>query len=175
MVSTSKEEKVKERWWDGVLPQVLLLISQIFFVVVVTGMVLYLAAQYKKSSFQPFELATVAGLIGGFPLVASFGDKIEAGMKKRLKLIGGLYLFSTIMLVVFGFYQAADQAGLLPSTGSGVWMFTVIYAVTFYGGAFAFTIGMWMTLELIPQLVGLGGFMDRIRRIFTRGKKVKQR
>jgi len=129
-------------------------------------MVFYLVAQYKIGSFQPFELATVVGLIGGFPLVAAFGGKTEEAMSKRLKAIGGLYLFAAICLVVFGFYQAADQAGLVPSTGFRGGIFKTIYVGTFYGGAITFTFGMWLTLLVVPELIGLGGIKERIRRIF---------
>ena len=175
MNDENKEAKVKGRWWSGLWGQLLVGLSQIFVGVVLTGMVLYLVAQYKMESFQPFELAMVAGLLGGFPLVAAFANKgDDETIIKRLKIIGGLYLFAAIFFVVFGFYQAADQAGLLPSSGQGVWMFNVIYVTTFYGGALALTFGMWMSLELVPWLIGLGGVMDRVRIIFGKKTKVKR-
>jgi hypothetical protein len=176
-----KKEKRKEKWWNSILAQLLLFLSQIFIGLVLTGMVLYVMAQYKLKTFQPFELATVAGLLGGFPIVAAFVDKGTNGLSNRekeakklnnkLKVVGGLYTFSAIMFVVFGFYLAADQANLIPSTGQSVWIFQVIYIVTFYGGALTLVFGMWTTLELIPQLVGLGSFIDRARKIFKRNKK----
>ena len=151
--------------------QLLMGVGQVFLGVVLTGMVLYLVAQYKMGVFQPFELATVVGLLGGFPLVASFGEKAgEERMKNSLRAIGGLYLFAAICFVVFGFYQAADMAKLTPQVGSGVWMFKVIYTVTFYGGALAFIFGMWNTLLMIPEFMGLGGIKDMVRKIFGKRK-----
>lgn len=166
MSNESKDTKIKGRWWSGLWSQLLVGLGQIFFGVVLSGMVFYLVAQYKIGSFQPFELATVVGLIGGFPLVAAFGGKTEEAMSKRLKTIGGLYLFAAICLVVFGFYQAADQAELVPSAGLGGGIFKIIYVGTFYGGAITFIFGMWLTLLVVPELIGLGGVKERIRRIF---------
>lgn len=169
--SEIKEVRAKGRWWSGLWGKLLVGLGQLFFGVVLTGMVLYLVAKYKMGIFQPFELATVAGLLGGFPLVAAFGDKVDdEGLRKKLRAIGGLYLFAAIFFVVFGFYQAADQAKLVPQTGAGVWEFKVIYVATFYGAALALIFGMWMTLVIIPQLVGLGGVKNRVRKIFGRRK-----
>lgn len=171
MKSESKEVKARGRWWSGLWSQLLILLSQIFLAFVLAGMVLYLAAQYKMGSFQPFELAVVAGLLGGFPLIAAFGEKVDdGGLRKKLRAIGGFYLLAAICFVVFGFYQAADQAKLFPQTGAGVWMFNVVYVVTFYVGAFALIVGMWMTLEIIPQLMGLGGIRERVKKIFEKSK-----
>lgn len=158
----ANEAKVKQQWWSELPGQLLMGLFQIFFGIVLTGMVLYLAAQYKTGTIQPFELATVAGLLGGFPLVAAIGRDSE--FKQTLLWIGGLYIFSAIFFVVFGFYQAADQAKLLPTTGSTVWMFTVIFVTTFYTAAIALIIGMWKTLLFIPKMVGLGSILDNIFR-----------
>lgn len=175
MNDENKDLKVERRWWSGLWAQVLVGLSQVFFVVVLVGMVLYLGAQYKMENFQPLELAMVAGLLGGFPLVAAFADKGEnETTRKRLKMVGGLYLLAAIFFVVFGFYQAADQAGMSPESGRGVWMFKVIYVTTFYIGAVALVLGMLMSLEIIPRLVGLGGVMDRIRLIFRKRNKVEK-
>ena len=176
MNDEDKEAKVERRWWSGLWAQVLVGLSQVFFVVVLVGMVLYLGAQYKMENFQPLELAMVAGLLGGFPLVAAFADKGEnETTRKRLKMVGGLYLLAAIFFVVFGFYQAADQAGMSPKSGQGVWMFKVIYVTTFYISAVALVLGMLMSLEIIPRLVGLGGVMDRIRIVFRSTKKLIKR
>jgi hypothetical protein len=174
MKNTKEETKAKGGWWKGLWGQLTILLSQIFFAIVLTGMVLYLVAQYKMEKFQPFELATVAGLLGGFPLIAAFGEKIkDEGIKKRLKTMGGLYIFAAICFVVFGFYQAADMAGLLPTSGAGVWIFKVVYIVTFYGGALALIFAMWTSLAALPQLMGLGGVRDRFRKIFGKRDKTK--
>lgn len=170
MNDENKEARLKGGWWSNLWGQLLVVLWQIFFAVVLTGMVLYLVAQYKIGGFQPFELATVAALIGGFPLIAAFGGKTEEAMSKRLKTIGGLYLFAAICFVVFGFYQAADQVKIIPSSGAGVWIFKVVYIGTFYGGAIAFIFGMWMTLLAIPELIGLGGIKERVRRIVGKRK-----
>jgi hypothetical protein len=174
MKSDIKAIKVKKRtFWDEVRGQLLILIGQLFFGIVLTGMVFYLVAQYKMGSFQPFELATTAGLLGGFPLLAAFGGKVDdERLTKRLKAIGGLYLLAAILFVVFAFYQAADQAKIISQTGAGVWMFKVIYVATFYGAAVALTLGMWMTLEMVPMLMELGSFKDRIKKIFRMRKQV---
>ncbi|MBA7671655.1 hypothetical protein ES703_79815 [subsurface metagenome] len=176
MRNESKDTKVKGRWWSGLWSQLLVGLSQIFFGVVLSGMVFYLLATYKTGDFHSFELATVAGLLGGFPLVAAFVDKgVDEVIRKRLKIVAGLYLFAAICFVVFGFYLTADQAGITPSSEPGVWMFTVIYVTTFYGGAIALIFAMWMSLEVIPRLIGLGGIRDRIRIVFGNIKKVIKR
>lgn len=176
MSNESKDTKVKGRWWSGLWSQLLVGLSQIFFGVVLSGMVFYLLATYKTGDFHSFELATVAGLLGGFPLVAAFVDKgVDEVIRKRLKIVGGLYIFAAICFVVFGFYLTADQAGIAPSSQPGVWMFTVIYVTTFYGGAIALIFAMWMSLEIIPRLIGLGGVRDRIRIVFGSIKKVIKR
>jgi len=175
MSDEDKEAKVKKGWWTNLWSQLLLGLSQLFFGVALFGMVIYLLAQDKMEEFQSFELATLAGLLGGFPLVAAFADKREdETVRKRLKVIGGLYLLAAIFFIVFGFYQAGDQAGIRPSNGQGVWMYNAIYTTTFYGGAIALILGMWMSLELVPRLVGLGGIMDRVRIIFGKRNKVKR-
>src|SRR4030042_1585934 len=172
MKSEIKEVRAKQRWWGGLWGQLLVGLGQLFFGVVLTGMVFYVVAQYKMGRFQPFELATAAGVLGGFPLLAAFGDKVDnEGLRKKLMAIGGLYLFAAIFFVVFGFYQAADQAKLISQTGTEVWVFKVVYVATFYGAAVALSLGMWMTLEIIPQLVGLGGVKDRVKKIFGRKKE----
>lgn len=166
-----KVVKPKKKWWKDVLGQLLVGASQLFYGLVLTGMVLYLVAQYKTENFQPFELATVAGLLGGFPLVAAFGDKaIEEGISKKLKILSALYLLSAISFVVFGFYLAADEAKLLPVVGAGVWTFKVVYLTSFYTGAIAMVFAMWATLGIIPQLMGLGSVMERVKKIFGKYK-----
>lgn len=168
---SNDNKEAKGRWWSSLWSQLLVGLGQVFFGIVLTGMVLYLVAQYKMGIFEPFGLATVTGLLGGFPLVAAFGERVDnQGLRNKLKSIGGLYLLAAICFVVFGFYQAADYAKLLPQTGAGVWQFKVIYVVTFYGGAIALILGMWMTLGIIPQLMGLGDINDRVRKIFRRSK-----
>ncbi len=160
----NKDEKIKRKWWRGLGSQLLVGLSQLFFGVVLSGMVIYLVAQYKMENFQSFELATVAGLLGGFPLVAAFADKgTDEAIRKKLKRIGGLYLLAAIFFVVFGFYQAGDQAKIIPSDGRAAWMFITIYMTTFYGGAIALILGMWLSLEMLPRLVGLKSFL-RIRK-----------
>jgi hypothetical protein len=173
MKSGVRAVKVKRKFWDEWRGQLLILLFQLFFGIVLTGMVFYLVAQYKMGSFQPFELATTAGLLGGFPLLAAFGGNVDNEvLAKRLKAIGGLYLLAAILFVVFGFYQAADQAKIILQTGAGVLVFKIIYTVTFYGAAIALTIGMWMTLEMVPMLMEFGSVKDRVKKIFGTRKKI---
>ena len=175
MNDNNKDEKIERKWWRGLWGQLLVGLSQIFFGVVLSGMVIYLVAQYKMGEFQSFELAMLAGLLGGFPLVAAFAGKREdETVRKRLKVIGGLYLLAAIFFTVFGFYHAGDQAGIIPSSGQFVGIYSAIYATTFYGGAIALVFGMWMSLELVPRLIGLGGVRDRVRIIFRKQNKVKK-
>jgi uncharacterized membrane protein len=75
MKSDVKVVKAKSKFWDDLRGQLLILFFQLFFGIVLTGMVFYLVAQYKMGSFQPFELAMTAGLLGGFPLLAAFGGR----------------------------------------------------------------------------------------------------
>ena len=171
-MTTKKADKGMKGWWRWdwrELPGSLLFgIGEVFIGIVLAGMVLYIVSIYKSGNSQPFELAGIAGLLGGFPLVAAFSEKVGEGLnlKKPLLVIGGLYLLAAVLFVVFGFYQASDQAGLAPSTGAGVWMFKTIYVVMFYGGALALVFGMWRTIVLIPKLMGLGGFKAELKNMF---------
>jgi peptidoglycan/LPS O-acetylase OafA/YrhL len=164
------EKKRTGRGWGSLVIQVS---GQLFFAVVLLGMVLYLLAQYKKDSFQPFELATVVGLLGGFIFVAAFGGKVPEGLRKRLKRIGSLYLLATISLVVFGFYQAADQAKLVPKGWLTTGWMTVFYTLTFYMGTLSFIAAMWLTLRAIPEFLEIGNVGDIWRSIF--GGKPKRK
>jgi hypothetical protein len=168
---TNEDEKQENKWWNGLVIQLMVFLGQLFFMFVLTGIVLYIATQYKLVNSQPFELATVVGMLGGFPLVAGINEKANKKLSSRLKTIGGLYLFSAIMFVVFGFYLAADQAQLIKSDSKGAWIFIAIYSITLFGGAIAFIGGMWLTLGIIPQLVGLGSFVDRVKKIFKKTDK----
>jgi len=125
------------------------------------------------NSFQPFELATVVGIIGGFPLIASFTatDKINEELKRKLRAIGVLFLFAAICFVIFGFYQAADQAKLLESGSNGYRILTVVYIVTFYGGAISFIWGIWKTLWIMPELLELNDVIKRMGKLHKKGKQ----
>lgn len=150
MKSEGKEEKAKESWTDLLKPALWI----VFFAVALVGTALYLVAEYKVGVFQPFQLATVTGLLGGFPLVAGYGEKLgDEEVRKKLKVIGWVYLLSAIMFVLFGFYQAADRAGLFTGSGALEWLMIVIYGVTFYVGALAMIYGMWKSLEMLSGLL----------------------
>ena len=166
-----KGERVKQ-WCRGELRDSFVFgLGQLFFALVLVGIVFYVAAQYKMEIFQSFELAMVAGVLGGFPLLAAFGGKVgNEGLRKKLRRVGGLYVFAAVLFVVFGFYQAVDQASLISQNGVGVEVFKVVYAVTFYGAAVPLILGMWLTLRIIPELVGLGDVRDNVKKIFKRRK-----
>ena len=168
--STSKEGRVKKKWQSNLWNQSLTILCELFFVFVLVGMILYLVAQYQKDVFQPFELATVVGLIGGFPLMASFMDKTEGKLKNKLRIIGALYLLAAIFFVVFGFYEAADKAGLLKSAGALAWVLNAVYVVTLYLGAITFILGMLMTLLAIPELIGTNNIKDFVSKLFQKEK-----
>ena len=147
-----KEQRVS--FWGGILDQVSRAIAPSFMMLVIVGMVLYLIAQYKLQQFQPFELASIGGLLGGFPLMASFGERVSQPMARTLQRIGGLYLMGAILFVIFGFYQAADEAKLLDPNAGYSGLFKWIYTITFYGGGLSFAGGMWSSLRLIPEWLG---------------------
>jgi len=175
MNDEKKNVKVKGRRSSGLWVQLLVVLYQIFFLVVVSGMVSYVVAQYKLVNHQPFSLATVAALLGGFPLLAAFaGNGLDETIRKRLRIIGGLYLFAAVSFVVFGFYYMADLARIIPRSGTGVWMFKVIYVTTFYGGAIALIFGMWMSLQILPRLMGLEDIRDTAKIIFEKIKRLKK-
>ena len=150
MKSKGKEAKEKESWTDLLKPALWI----VFFTVALVGAALYLVAVYKVGDFQPFQLATVAGLLGGFPLVAGYSEKLgDEGVRKKLKVIGWVYLLSAIMFVVFGFYQAADIAGIFTVNEVLKRIMMVIYGVTFYVGVLAMIYGMWKSLEMLGGLL----------------------
>ena len=164
------EENGSKQDWVKVVAFAL---GELLVLVVLIGMILYLVAQYAKDSFNPFEMATVVALVGGFIFVAAFGSNVDAKLRPRLKAIGGLYLLSTIALIVFGFYQAADQAKLAPKGGlTGDWI-TTFYVATFYIGAILFCIALIGTLVAIPNILGVHSFEDLSKIMF--GKKPKKK
>jgi hypothetical protein len=117
-------------------------------------LVLYLIALYKSEEFRSFDLATVTGLIGGFMLVYAFANSCPQILKRRLRNAGVSYLISTIAFVIFGLYQAADQAGLGDTlTGTSQEWFVVVYSATFYLGAIALSVALSITVWSIPALI----------------------
>lgn len=139
-------------------------LGQFFLGFALLGIAIYVVAEYKLRIFQPFQLATVAAFLGGFPLVAvfGFGEKIDdKRMRDRLRMVGGLYLLAAICFVVFGFYQAADMAGLLPASGAASWILKVVYGAAFTIGALGMAFGMLESLRILPWL--LRPFWDSIR------------
>ena len=150
-MTTGKDRGEKMGFWSHPGSFVVFGLSYLFFVVVLLGMILYLFAQYKKDIFQPFEMATVVALVGGFIFVAAFGEHVGEKLRPKLKRIGSLYLLSTISLVIFGLYQAADEAKLLQKS------LTWVYTATFYGGAIFFIVAMLLTFWVIPELMEIRG------------------
>ncbi len=141
----------RSRTWEF-LP---FLVFEVILVVVLLGLVMYLIAQYKSQQFQPFELATAVGLLGGFSFGLAVVPDCPKQLSLRLRLIGVLYLAATIGFIIFGFYQAADQAQLVNNTSPILvrWWFTATFQVSFYSGALALVIALFYTVWSIPNLI----------------------
>jgi Na+/H+-dicarboxylate symporter len=167
-MTTGNNGGEKKGFWSDPASFMVIGLGYIFFMFVLLGMILYLAAHYIMGILQPFEMATVVALVGGFIFVAAFGEKVTDGLRKRLKRIGSLYLLSTISLVIFGLYQAADQAKILQKS------LTWVYTTTFYGGAISFIVAMLLTFWVIPELMETGALLDVVRRKFWGKPKEKE-
>ena len=150
MSKKKRSEDSSEMW--GLGRMVFMVFRYVLIAVILLGLVLYLVAQYKlQTILQPFELATVIGLVGGFVFLAGFRESADDRMRKRLKGIGSLCLFSAISLTLFGLYQGANQANLL-STGTAAGLAKIVYPLTFYVGAVGFIGAVFWTLWVIPDL-----------------------
>ena len=145
-------------------------LGELITLAILIGMILYLLAQYSKNSFQSFEMATVVGLVGGFIFVAAFAEHDDKKLGLKLRRVGVLYLLATIALVVFGFYQAADQAQLIKGGFASGWV-AGFYVFTFYAGALLFCAGIVETLTVIPKLVGIDSLSDLFKRKTGRNQK----
>jgi membrane protein YdbS with pleckstrin-like domain len=150
MTKKKGSETGTEQWGLGTI--IFVIFSYVLFAVVLVGLVQYFTARYNLLTFQTLELVTGIGLVGGFVFLAGFREDISDKLRRKLKGIGSLYLFSTISFVVFGLYQAAYQASLL-SKGTGAELAKIIYHLTFYIGAIGFVFAVLWTLWLIPDLL----------------------
>jgi hypothetical protein len=145
-MTTGNNGSEKRGFWSDPINFMVIGLGCLFFMFVLLGMILYLAAHYIMGILQPFEMATVVALVGGFIFVAAFGEHVDEELRPKLRRIGVLYLLSTISLVVFGLYQAADQAKLLQKS------LTWVYTTTFYMGVISFTAALVLTFWVIPEL-----------------------
>lgn len=134
-------------------------VFMLIFTVILIGLVLYLVAIYQTpQGFRPFDLATVAGLLGGLMLVCAYANSCPERLKLGLRKTGVSYLVSTMAFVIFGLYQAADQAGLGDKlTGASHGWFVGVYMTTFYLGAIALSVALFWTIWSIPALVRWDG------------------
>jgi hypothetical protein len=123
------------------------------FLAVFMGLIFYLYSLYKTQTFKPFELATVIVLLGGFLFYYANVQDCPPQLRGKLRRTGLIYLVSTVAYVLFGLYQAADQAGFGDKLhGASKGWFIGIYAFTFYVGAIALTFALFWTIMSIPAL-----------------------
>lgn len=138
-----------EGWWEQVLSVLAYPFFMALFVVILLGLAGYLVAQYNSSNFQPFDLATVVGLLGGFSFTIAFSDKCPDALRKNLRLVGALYLLATISFVVLGLFIPVDKLRIEALTGWLTW----IIPLSFYLGAVPFAIAVFLTLLNIGKII----------------------
>ena len=120
--------------------------------VLILGLFGYVLVTVPRGEYEPFELAIVSALLGGFVLASGFisrpADKLATGLKR----VGVLYLVATIAFVVFGLYITLDK---IATAGDSLSKLTqVIVPGSLYIGVPAFT---WATASLVtltPQIWG---------------------
>ncbi len=117
----------------------------------ILGIILYIVFRYSNPhNFQPFEMATVSGLIGGFALAGGFSanERLRV-LVFSLRKIGAIFISATIAFSLFGiFIPLTDQS--FPSSLTG--LSGLISLIAVYLGAFLFTIGTIWFLCIIPRL-----------------------
>ena len=105
MTKKKDSEVGTERWGFGTI--IFVIFSYILFAVVLVGLVQYFIARYNLLTFQTLELVTGIGLVGGFLFLAGFREGINDKLRRKLKGIGSLYLFSTISLSFIPYISSA--------------------------------------------------------------------
>ena len=157
MSKVTKNKKEKRSWLSivgelflGVLWGVAPGAAWMFLVIVLMGVVGYVAMGYKNSSLDVFGLATVSGVLGGFAWAAgALGKKYGEKIERYLITAGTLYFLATIAFVIFGLYQPVGQANL----ESWKTILSWVLPISFYVGGIALALAMILSLSSIAVVL----------------------
>ena len=101
----------------------------------------------------PFTLAQVTAIFGGLGLVAGFSGQHDSGLRRRMRLVGNLYLVSAFGFTLFGL--------LIPIEGrllQGIWeaepVTPWIVAIALLVAISAFVLGTFFWIRSISRLIG---------------------
>ena len=130
----------------GILTQGFQLVLYIFSLLLLVAMVFYVVFTYETQT-STFELATVAGLLGGFALAGGLLDTKLPSLSFSLRRIGALYLVSTIALIFFGLFVPIDKQNI-PSMAR---ITKIVMPISFYLGALSFIVATVWFLWLVPS------------------------
>ena len=118
--------------------------------VIVCGLFGYVLVTVPQGEYEPFELATISALLGGFVFAGGFMSQSETRSALGLKRVGALYLASTIAFVVFGFYITLDKIATEGDALSKVTL--VLVPISLYIAVLAFAWATAWLVTLIPQI-----------------------
>lgn len=118
--------------------------------VLLFGLFGYIIVTIPREEYEPFELAIVSALLGGFTLAGGFASRPAPRLATGLRRVGALYIASTIAFVVFGLYITLDKVATPGDALSKVTQ--IIVPASFYVGAPAFTWATAWLVTLVPQI-----------------------
>ena len=132
---------------DGVFRLILCVFEMLLFL----GIILYIVFRYSNpANLQPFEMATVTTLLGGFALAGGFsGNARLVSLAFALRGIGALYIASTIAFVLFGLFLPLTEK-TLPELLKEIATPVIVFGA--YSGAFLFVIATGWILYVIPRI-----------------------
>ena len=127
------------------------IILYVLGLILLYGIILYVVFRYNSpENLQPFEMATVTALLGGFALAGGFSGVARLkDLTFSLRRIGALYIASTIAFFLFGLFIPLTEE-TLPKilTDQAV----PIAVASVYIGAFLLVIATGWILWVIPRV-----------------------
>jgi len=130
---------IRDNWRRAtgeVIDTIIIIAAQVVYYLLFFGFILYTIFNYQTLQGQPFELAKISALLGGFALTGGFsGITTHDILKFRLRRIGALYIVSTIFFVLFGLYQPLDKSDAAESLKN---ILKIVIPLAFYGGLIFF-------------------------------------
>lgn len=79
-------------------------VFNVLFPIMLVGLLGYVVAVLPQDRFEPFELAIISVLLGGFALAGGSLERSGSALSLGLRRVGVLYLASAIAFILFGLY-----------------------------------------------------------------------